>query len=62
MSALRGPGDWYWLPVTSFVPPSLMGVKDVRLWCVLERYLRGRVGEKVVVKCNALHLTPQPEI
>ena len=49
MSALRGPGDWYWLPVTSFVPPSLMGIKDVRLWCVLERYLRGRVGEKVVV-------------
>lgn len=49
MSALRGPGDWYWLPVTSFVPPSLRDVKDVRLLCVLERYLRGRVGEKVVV-------------
>lgn len=49
MSALRGPGDWYWLPVTSFVTPSLMDVKDIRLLCVLERYLRGRVGEKVVV-------------
>ena len=49
MSALRGPGDWYWLPVTIFVSPSLMDVKDVRLLCVLERYLRGRVGEKVVV-------------
>ena len=49
MSALRGPGDWYWLPVTIFVSPSLMDVKDVRLLCVLERYLRGRLGEKVVV-------------